>query len=640
VRYLPLFLVALALICIQLLIGGVRLVFSLPAYILLASGALCAVLAGRHMTRPPLAATCTAFVLAAWVVIRALLSPVEYLARPDLLMVLAALLVYLLTVTYFTTRQPRLVLISVFLLLAVAHVVVGGIQFKQADNFMPLPGLMRPDYAWRASGFYICPNHVAGLLEMVGLLALSLACWANTRIGTRVITGYCALMCLGGLAITGSRGGYLSIVFGMAIFAVLSLWVIRLMRRGGFFLMLGMMVVTGALIVGGAIFFMSRSDSINTRLTKIYDPQNMRLFMWKAALVQYHLQPVTGTGSGTYLYYGREFRSPTVQNDPMHVHEDYLELLAEYGLVGAVLCGVFVLVHLASGLIGLRKIVGAQIRPETPGRSDDLALTVGALSAIGALLLHSLVDFNLHIPANALFVAFLMGILARPASAPSPQSPEAPTPAGWSRWGMAVLALVLLGISIRFLPGEFYAEKARVAFRDGHYADSLALAHRGIAWEKKNPALYGYLGDAGHFLTLSSPDPASARMLHEDAVVAYEAGLKLFPHDTGLLLKQAQVLDLLGRFPEAEAVFQKLFRYDPLFANVYAYYGLHWKLQNRMKTAERCFLVARRLGESTITPQALQDMERAKADPLAQSLMPFLPEPDVELPAERVLPNP
>jgi tetratricopeptide (TPR) repeat protein len=269
-----------------------------------------------------------------------------------------------------------------------------------------------------------------------------------------------------------------------------------------------------------------------------------------------------------------------------------------------------------------------------------LALLIGTLSAIGALLFHSLFDFNVHIPANALLVAFLMGILARPVSAPLKNNPEVPAGASWARWMSAVIALVLLGISIRFLPAEFYAEKARVAFRDGHYADSLAVAQRGIAWEKKNPVLYGYLGDAEHFLTLSSPDPASARMLHEDAVLAYESGLKLFPQDTGLLLKQAQVLDLLGRFPEADAVFQKLFRYDPLFANVYAYYGLHWQLQNRFTTAERCFRVARQLGDTTIAPKALQDIERMKADPLTHSLMPLLSSPEVDLPAERVLPNP
>ncbi|MEI9896274.1 MAG: hypothetical protein WDN28_21030 [Chthoniobacter sp.] len=64
--------------------------------------------------------------------------------------------------------------------------------------------------------------------------------------------------------------------------------------------------------------------------------------------------------------------------------------------------------------------------------------------------------------------------------------------------------------------------------------------------------------------------------------------MKLFPRDTGLLLKQAQVLDLLGRFADANNIFQRLLVVDPMFGNVYAYYGLHWQLQKRIKPAELC----------------------------------------------------
>ena len=331
-RYLPLVLIALALICIQVLIGGVRLVFSLPAYALLAGGAITAALAVKRQARPPLICAGAALALAAWVVARALTSPVVYLARTDLLMVLAAVLVYFTTVMHFRAQRPRLLLAALLLILALAHVVVGAVQFKQNDNFMLLPGIMRPPYyEWRASGFYICPNHLAGLLEMTGLVALGLACWSASRPRVRVLAGYCVLMCLAGVAITGSRGGYLSVVFGLGIFAILSLWAVWLMRRGGLMMTLAAILFGAALVLGGGFWFMSQSDSIHDRLAKIYDPNNMRLYLWKGALTQYHLRPLEGTGSGTTLYLARQFRDPLIQNDPMHAHDDYLELLAGDG---------------------------------------------------------------------------------------------------------------------------------------------------------------------------------------------------------------------------------------------------------------------------------------------------------------------
>ena len=515
------------------------MVFSLPAYILLAGGVITAALAFKKQARPPVICTSAALSLAAWVVARALTSPVPYLARTDLFMVLAAVLVYFTTVLCLRDQRTRFTLVAVLVVMALAHVVVGAVQFKQADNFMPLPGIMRPVlYEWRASGFYICPNHLAGLLEMIGLLSLGLACWSDSRPRARVLAGYCALMCLAGVAISGSRGGYLSVVFGLGVFAILSLWAVQLRRRGGFMLTLAALLFGTVLVIGGGLLFMSQSDTLRTRLAHVYDTNDIRFHLWKAALMQYHLQPVTGTGSGTYLYYGRHFRDVPVQNDPMHAHNDYLELLAEYGLVGAVLCGLFVLVHLGSGLSGLRRIGAEQIPPDAPGRSHELALVIGSLSAIAALLLHSVVDFNLHIPANTLVVApfFSDSWPPRRAKRRNRMMRRSGAPvcgAGWSwRW--------------RWSCSRFRCASCRGRFlrrRPGWLCVTIAIptpcgfAQRGIAWDKENPYLYGYLGDAQHFLTLNAPDPASAIKLHEDALAAYSAGLKLFPQDTGLLLE-------------------------------------------------------------------------------------------------------
>ncbi len=640
VRYLSFTLIALALICIQILIGGVRLVFGLPAYLLLAGGALLSLLVAKKVVRPPSACAISVIAMVGWVVARALTSPVEYLARADLFMILAAALVYFLTTMYSNGIRARLAVVVVLLVCSLAHVAIGAIQFKQADNFMLLPGIMRSDYQWRASGFYICPNHLAGLFEMMTMLALGLACWSNWRAAWRVLAGYCALMCLAGVAITGSRGGYLSVVFGLAAFAVLSLWTVWLTRQGGFWLMFAGLLVGAAVVVGGGLLFMSQSTTLHTRLEQVYDPTNLRLLMWKAAMMQYHLSPITGTGSGTYLFYGRQFRLPLVQDDPMHVHNDYLELLAEYGLVGAVLCGLFLVVHLGSGMVGLRRIVREQIQPGMPRLSNDLALCVGSLSAIAALLLHSVVDFNLHIPANALVMAFLFGVIATPLSDRIFTGDQPMRPVGWWRWLPVAIAIVLAAMSVRLLPGEFFAEKARVALRDDRNADAREAAQKGLAWEKKNPFLYGYLGEAEHFLTLNALDAASVRELHENAATAYESALRLYPQDTGHLLKYAQILDLLHRYDDAEDVFQRLFKQDPLFGNVYAYYGLHWQLQNRMKAAALSFRVAKGLGETEISSKGLQSIEQLKTNPVAQALMENSPEPVLNLPAEWILNEP
>ena len=93
-----------------------------------------------------------------------------------------------------------------------------------------------------------------------------------------------------------------------------------------------------------------------------------------------------------------------------HAHNDYLEALAETGFVGGFCCLWFIVVLLRKGLEGMA----------TLGSSFGSALNLSGLVACCGILVHSLVDFNLHIPANALlfFVSAHMAAVRFPADPP------------------------------------------------------------------------------------------------------------------------------------------------------------------------------------------------------------------------------
>src|SRR2546428_12884607 len=130
----------------------------------------------------------------------------------------------------------------------------------------------------------------------------------------------------------------------------------------------------------------------------------MRVDFWKAAIQQWKLQPVLGTGSGTYLFYGRQFRTDRVQPDPVYVHNDYLQLLAEYGTVGAALFVLFLTAHLRSGWKNLERLGFKRAPVSSRLLSNGMALQLGAIAAVSAYIVHSFLDFNLHIPANVLLL--------------------------------------------------------------------------------------------------------------------------------------------------------------------------------------------------------------------------------------------
>ena len=112
--------------------------------------------------------------------------------------------------------------------------------------------------------------------------------------------------------------------------------------------------------------------------------------------------PVAGTGLGTFEWafngYQRQGESLVFRQ----AHNDYVQVLSETGLVGAALLAW------ALGVFLLRILV-----PVLRGVDGEPRWTsIGAAAAVFALIVHSTVDFNLQIPANAAQFAVLLGILA------------------------------------------------------------------------------------------------------------------------------------------------------------------------------------------------------------------------------------
>jgi O-antigen ligase len=588
----------------QVLIGGTRLLYSIPADVFVALAALLVVWPERRSgksARP--GCLLAALGLAAYIFARVQFSPVNYLARTDYFIIASSVIVYLLTALCFVEPRQRLLLLSGLLVLGIAHSFLGAIQFKEANQFMPFPAMQRMDKVWRASGFYISPNHFAGLVEVLALFALSLFVWGDFSGKRKIVTAYAGACCLAGLAISGSRGGYLSIIVGTLFFAAASLWACRIIYPKRLAL-LTVGIVLGLVALGGAVgTVMFQSVTLKKRFIEINDPENMRFLLWESALEQFHLNPIWGTGSGTFLYYGRMFRHPAVQNDPIHVHNDYLHLLAEFGVIGAAVFGVFLFWHLGSGFRSISRLAReAQERSET--RSHELALLIGALCAVGAYLMHSVVDFNLHIPANALVMAFAFGIIANPGTGFIPAKPFANGIGVLARFAMVAAAMVILIRGLPLLPGEWFAEQARVALRDRRLEDARKFALRALEHEKQNPNIYYYAGEADREMVVQQIGPVD--QLKDESLKMLQRGLEVFPLDSRTTLKLAHAYSDFGMFDEAEETLERAREIDPNSTLLYAYQGLVAQTKGDLEAAESYYRLALEL-------DFLQENEIAKA---------------------------
>ena len=422
--FVSLFSVGLALALLQVSIAANGLLFLLPCYGLIAIAAVIGFANLSVTSGDDLLCLSTTAVFCGYVAIRALASPAAYIARADLYLVLAALTIYGLTVTALSSPVRRIALIIFLLTFAICHVLVSLIQFGVGQNFIVVPFLQSLVVGNRARGMYENPDHLAGLLEVIGILGLSIACWSRRPKSVRVLVGYLALVSYIGLALTASRGGYLSAAASLIIFVVFSVIALQaggasLFRRYGAAVLV---ILTGIFVVVGSVIY--QSPSLSQRVADIVDPDHTRFDLWRASIDQWKLQPLTGTGSGTYRFYGRQFRAERMQMDPVVVHNDYLNLLCEYGVIGAFAFLLFFSAHVYHGWRNFVRFGPRRLAAGTLPLSDRLALNIGALSATGAYVVHSVVDFNLHVPANALVVAFVFGILANPGATPGLQVPQ------------------------------------------------------------------------------------------------------------------------------------------------------------------------------------------------------------------------
>lgn len=601
-------LITAALVFIQCYISGTRLAYSLPAYAVIGLAAVLSLFsaseARRQISRVCMFATALCFT---YLIARASQSPVEYLARADIYSILGCLAVYGLTAANITHRHLRSGLIAVLLGLAVIQAMMGVFQYADRPEWLPF-NLVHPGAAFRGRGSFISSIHFAGYLEAIAPFGLAFAFWGSRTLWVRIMAGSVAVLAYFAIGLSGSRGAWLSSAFSLLVFAGISLNASRKVQRERFPAMIYVTVLAVIALPIGIYYLMQQSVGVRTRmdlLEKIKERKineyDIRILNWEAAVDQWKLSPWTGTGAGTHLYYGRLFRRPGLQPDPIHAHSDYLELLAEYGIYGAIGVSIFLLAHFWSGARGNQRLLA--LRYEDPYRSSpELALNIGALTAASAYLAHSAVDFNLHLPGNALVMAFVFGLLANPSTPERKHTEESsPIKLPWLlRPAIPLLGLTLLAIAFKRFPSEYWESRARIAVLEQRYEDAIANARQALGTESKNPFIFYTLGEAHRRHSLLRENTADLEL--REAERAFRSALSIFKDDEFTLIRLGQTLDSLSEFRSARQAYQNALALDPNLGVLYGYYARHLQRVGRPEEAKVAYERGQQLTALNLAP--------------------------------------
>jgi len=244
-------------------------------------------------------------------------------------------------------------------------------------------------------GPYVNRNHFAGFAELVIPISLVPLILGKVRRDRWFLVSLFAVVPIGGLFLSASRGGIVSFALELG---VLVLWLALRRTAGKHLLSGGAVLLLAFLMVSwlGVQQLVERFSSLQALEVTAGKRASMRADTWQIFVDH----PWMGTGLGTLQVVFPRYETLYDGKIVNHAHNDYLEGLAETGIAGGLCCLWFLGVLLFDSLRRLSQAGGTFIS----------TLQLSGLVACLGFLTHSLVDFNLHIPANALLFFFMANL--------------------------------------------------------------------------------------------------------------------------------------------------------------------------------------------------------------------------------------
>jgi len=349
--------------------------------------------------------------------------PAPYPATRELMLVGAAVCSFCLAARFAIVPAMCRLLCGSLLILVLLEALYGLVQYL--TGWQQIATFKKVQYTMMATGTYINPNHFAGLLEMALPLTFAWALWQFERLAASKSSGrrtathqsllasalsgeiapvcafflFATLILAAAILFSRSRMGIFSAFIGVS--AVAGFWLagrrkvqVAVGRHSAVVLLLLML----ACVLAAGVWI--GMDPVLARFREAGSDFPSRTATWKATIELIREHPLWGSGPGSFEDSFTLVQQKYLTSRFDHAHNDYLELAEEWGLPGAILLflpAVLIMVRSASAI-------------RRAGLSEEPMLLAGCFGGSLAMLVHSVADFNLHIPANAFLFATLLGL--------------------------------------------------------------------------------------------------------------------------------------------------------------------------------------------------------------------------------------
>jgi O-antigen ligase/tetratricopeptide (TPR) repeat protein len=495
------------------------------------------------------------------------LSIAPPMTRVGLLKLLMYCALGLLLILYpFSADQQTRLYKNVVRAVLVTGLVVSlvGLAEQQFPNGKPLWIFSPYDWAhhqpWgaRCFGPFANPDHFADYLAMVwpfalaGMLFPNLLGRVRDRMAVPILCGTVGLVVLAALLATASRGGWLAAIAGSVVVLAVATHVpadeqpaiLHRGKSGSREISLGVTIAAALCL---ALLFTSNSSryEADARLHSAVYHESIwgRTQPARDSIAMIHDFPLFGVGLGAWPEIYPKYAPPPWGGLFMNAtHDEYVQFLAEVGLVGLVLGGGFLVLAMIRVVSGLMTV------------PPDLFATAAACAgALAAIAIHSMFDFPLRIPANAILATICLGILLRMCVRSTPHAKESALPRLRQRGAAAATiaaCIIAITVALRQQRQPFPYDVQR----------SLTVDEAVVEIERY-PADAGLHVALAHFLI--SPEEAPMRAAEVKAALALE------PTNPGAHDLRATELVVSGDKAQALRQIEQSLFYAPSFATHY-----------------------------------------------------------------------
>ena len=259
-------------------------------------------------------------------------------------------------------------------------------------------GIYKPQSA-TPFGSFVNRHDFAAIIEMTISIPLGMIFAGSLRSDKRLLYVVAIALMGSALLLSGSRGGLISLIAAIILIVILTSrarGTKSLVLKTALSFALIMAAVGGAVFVGGDTSLTRFNDAVASD-----DISSSRTQIWGVTLKVIAENLPLGTGLGAFAQAYTRFDPAGGFERVEQAHNDYLQLLADAGIAGFVIGGLFLFMFFRAGVIGA-----------TVTNTFRRGVAVGAFAGCFAILVHSLFDFVLHITAIAIMFLTLLAMLA------------------------------------------------------------------------------------------------------------------------------------------------------------------------------------------------------------------------------------